>query len=340
MSDDKDDSVSPTKVIIPTMLPFSEDENSIVIPIPKKKPKETNLTVKPLRLQLEEPTHTLQKTLNISIESSEVIPLETQIAGHGSCNDGKRGLLRHGSGLVLKPVQAPPKGRREVAFYQKLSTSSNETDIQFKSLTAKYFGTKSVTLSSGDVIEYLVLENLTQRMTKPCVMDVKIGAITYGPDASNAKREKEAKSYSGTKIPLGFSVLGIISYPQNEMRRLTKAFGQSLQKDSINQVLENFLCLDSHLAKLISLVFIEKLEGFLELFTKQTTYHMYASSLLFVYDYDKLNSKLFDIKDFITLKLIDFAHVFPAKGKIDENFVNGLENILNMFKAFVEKKSD
>ena len=29
-----------------------------------------------------------------------------------------RGLLVHESGFVLKPVQAPPKGTREVAFYQ------------------------------------------------------------------------------------------------------------------------------------------------------------------------------------------------------------------------------
>ena len=86
------------------MLPFSEDENSIVIPIPKKKPKETNLTVKPLRLQLEEPTHTLQKTLNISIESSEVIPLETQIAGHGSCNDGKRYYFYDGRNEMIRVI--------------------------------------------------------------------------------------------------------------------------------------------------------------------------------------------------------------------------------------------
>ena len=64
-----------------------------------------------------------------------VSPLQTQIAGHGSENDGQRyfsrwtqgttaidvlarGLLVHESGFVLKPVQAPPKGTREVAFYQ------------------------------------------------------------------------------------------------------------------------------------------------------------------------------------------------------------------------------
>ena len=64
-----------------------------------------------------------------------VAPLETQVAGHGLENDGQRyfakfpagykefqhlfrGLLVHEFGFVLKPVQAPPRGTREVGFYQ------------------------------------------------------------------------------------------------------------------------------------------------------------------------------------------------------------------------------
>jgi hypothetical protein len=60
-----------------------------------EKKKEKNLTVKPFRLQLEEPKHTLKQTLNIVIKASDVCPLETQIAGHGSCNDGQRWVSKH-----------------------------------------------------------------------------------------------------------------------------------------------------------------------------------------------------------------------------------------------------
>ena len=60
-------------------------------PKEKENIKEKHLTVTPFRLQLEQPKHTLKKTLNICLEPSEEIsPLETQIAGHGSCNDGQR----------------------------------------------------------------------------------------------------------------------------------------------------------------------------------------------------------------------------------------------------------
>ena len=73
-------------------------------------------------------------------------------------------MLMHESGFVLKPVQVPPKGSREVNFYQNISTSTIETDRQFKALTAKFFGTESVKLSNGENSEYLVLgkDNLDQ----------------------------------------------------------------------------------------------------------------------------------------------------------------------------------
>lgn len=301
-----------------------------------EKKKEKNLTVKPFRLQLEEPKHTLKKTLNIVIKASDVCPLETQIAGHGSCNDGQRGLLMHESGFVLKPVQAPPKGAREVSFYQTISTSSVETDVMFKDLTAKFFGTESVKMSNGEHCEYLVLENLTQGFAKPCVMDVKIGSVTYGPDASDAKKGKEAQSYAGTKIPYGFSVLGIISHSRKKgFKRLTKAFGRSLDENNLDDVLNHFLSVDIEFAKIIARCFLEKLDEFLDFFSKQTSYHVYASSLLFVYDYDALEAENYNLRNPVRLKLIDFAHVFPGKGELDQNFLYGLKNLSNLFRKFL-----
>lgn len=324
-----------------TSLSKTDQEFSSTTEIAKpkdEKKKEKNLTVKPFRLQLEEPKHTLKKTLNIVIKASDVCPLETQIAGHGSCNDGQRGLLMHESGFVLKPVQAPPKGAREVSFYQTISTSSISTDIQFETLTAKFFGTESVKMSSGENCEYLVLENLTQGFTKPCVMDVKIGSVTYGPDASDVKKGKEAQSYAGTKIPYGFSVLGIISHSRKEgFKRLTKAFGRSLDENNIDDVLNHFLSVDLGFAKILARCFLEKLEEFLDFFSKQTSYHVYASSLLFVYDYEALEAENFNLRNPVRLKLIDFAHVFPGYGELDQNFLFGLKNLSDLFRKFINQ---
>ena len=74
-----------------------------------------------------------------------------------------RGLLVHESGFVLKPVQAPPKGTREVAFYQvpvtfnfpkglvhnhsqcqSINSSEDEVDQRLVQLTARFYGTQAV----------------------------------------------------------------------------------------------------------------------------------------------------------------------------------------------------
>ena len=52
-------------------------------------------------------------------------------------------------------------------------------------------------VGSGD---YLVLENLTRDLGAPCVMDIKIGARTYGSDATDAKKKKRGAKYQGTKV--------------------------------------------------------------------------------------------------------------------------------------------
>ena len=43
-------------------------------------------------------------------------------------------------------------------------------------------------------------------------MDVKIGATTYGLDASDKKKAQQDASYAGTKQPFEFSVPGLIVY--------------------------------------------------------------------------------------------------------------------------------
>jgi len=218
----------------------SEDEEKIVAMKPLKSTKEgiQETAIGDLHSDndnvsflLEEPRSSLKKGFNIEVRSVHTVsPLQTQIAGHGSENDGQRGLLVHESGFVLKPVQAPPKGTREVAFYQSINSSDDEVDQQLVQLTARFYGTQAVKVQNGVVglSDYLVLENLTQGLGAPCVMDVKIGARTYGPDASESKKKQEDAKYQGTKVPFGFSVLGIISHNKEGVKRLNKAFGRSL----------------------------------------------------------------------------------------------------------------
>ena len=119
-----------------------------------RRKKEKDLTVTPLRIQLEKCQTSLKETLRLGLQASDVSPLETQIAGHGS---GDSGMLEHQSGLVLKPVQAPPRGLREVTFYQGLYSSLREDDLRMRNFAPKYFGTENVKMSNGEFSEFIVL---------------------------------------------------------------------------------------------------------------------------------------------------------------------------------------
>ena len=63
----------------------------------------------------------LQLVMDVLILNSNyplgLMPLATQIGGHGSEGDGQRPILKREDGKILKPIQPPPKGPREANFY-------------------------------------------------------------------------------------------------------------------------------------------------------------------------------------------------------------------------------
>ena len=133
-------------------------------------------------------------------------PLPTQIAGHGSEGDGEKGFLKRPDGRLLKPVQAPPRGRRELDFYKRINASKDPTDLRLKKCIPEFFGVEKVGFINGITIteEFLILRDITEGYSRPSIMDIKIGSRTWGPDASAKKQAQENAKYAGTKHPFGF----------------------------------------------------------------------------------------------------------------------------------------
>ena len=244
-------------------------------------------------------------------------------------------------GLVLKPVQQDKRGQREAEFF-KTVTSSTDPDMQmFTNYIPQFHGVTKKTRDDGTIQEYLMMENLTSGYSKACIMDVKIGTKTYGPDAKPEKMAQQDASYRGTKIPFGFSVPGLSSYSgedKNEMVMKGKDFGKTLTEDNIDQLLDLFLDIptDKDLAQQVAALFIEELKKVETLFLTQTKFHFFASSLLFVYDAEgvKNNKNLGSdfLKKFVNLKMIDFAHVWPASEHTkDENYLKGVQSLIALF---------
>ena len=138
-----------------------------------------------------------------------------------------------------------------------------------------------------------------------------------------------------------------IFFQDGRLKRYDKSFGMQLQTDSVKQILNVFFNTTSEnpaiVAKLVK-HFTALLEDVQHFFASQTHYHIYASSILLVYDHcvfaqvDKAGKNQVwcteEIGKHVRLKIIDFAHVFPAHGELDHNFIFGLDNLCKLFKTF------
>ena len=90
---------------------------------------------------------------------SQVSALPFQVAGRGGPSDvqGRQGLLVSDQGHVLKQVQDPPKGPRELQFYQKITSSDDPECLKWRQLAPKYHGIELIAGMSGELTGHLVL---------------------------------------------------------------------------------------------------------------------------------------------------------------------------------------
>jgi hypothetical protein len=123
--------------------------------------------------------------------------------------------------------------------------------------------------------------------------------------------------------------------------RYNKTFGKELKTSEVARIPQVFFDLErSGLVKELVDLVIRKLHGILDLYEKQRKYHTYATSILFAYDAKAVREFLDDgdlerMKTSVRVNLIDFAHVFPAGGEPDENFLEGLRNLIKVFEMIL-----
>ena len=100
----------------------------------------------------------------------------------------------------MKPIQNDKRGQRELQFFKTVFSSEDESVKMFQSFIPHFHGATKKTKSDGGIQDFIMMENLTNNFHKACIMDVKIGAKTYGPDASPEKMKQQDASYAGTKV--------------------------------------------------------------------------------------------------------------------------------------------
>ena len=80
-------------------------------------------------------------------------------------------------------------------------------------------------------------------------------------------------------------------------QRLTKDFGRSLDGVSLDQVLEHFIGSHQKYRRQLTQCFLSKLLDIEEFITRQRLYHIFASSILFSYDWAALETIDWDTED-------------------------------------------
>ncbi|WWC91454.1 uncharacterized protein L201_006400 [Kwoniella dendrophila CBS 6074] len=185
-----------------------------------------------------------------ALSLTDSTPLANQVAGHG-------GVMSDASGsLVIKPALP-----REIAFYQTLNSSSREDPIRkLKPFVSKFYGTlrlEGQLSSKGDVErlegkdevpESVVIENLSYSFTHPNILDVKLGTVLYGPDASEEKKtrmDKQARETTTHETGLRFTGCQTWHTPTSSYIQTPKSFGKTISASQLPSGMMRFFPLPS-----------------------------------------------------------------------------------------------
>ncbi|EEB08263.2 inositol polyphosphate kinase [Schizosaccharomyces japonicus yFS275] len=269
---------------------------------------------------------------NVPMAENTINLFPHQVAGHGN-------LQSWDEKTVLKPCT-----KTEYDFYRVVFERKHELKNwipHLHQLIEKNEGNDRVNnFSLGKYKHAVIIENLCYGMTRPCILDIKIGRQLWAEDASDDKKRRlDLVSSSTTSGSHGFRITGMTCWDQttSSMAHYSTLWGKTLTPDLIVPSLSLFTkALPANQASIVmDLITSSLMKLYEELKDAHITFR--SSSILITYDacdsfldgFEKCN---------YNLRLIDFAHS-AFSTEVDYNYLFGLENLIKCFHELGETVS-